>query len=155
LDILNIFSFVHGLVKELVNFISGPPLWLKVSLGSVSRKIETGNKIRELEFYLQMVNEVPSRLIRVDGVTLELPELGIRKVKESFEGRLGSNRHWSQSWPIHLGNDNSQAGLRITIDVTAMNQIPKELLVKLEVKAPKGIQRKKVLKKRLSIPDAR
>lgn len=138
---LGVGSLILGPARAVLKSLSGPPLWLKLDIGSVVRKIETGTKIRGLEFTLQMVNEEPSRPIRVDGVTLVIPFLAGKQEIATFEGRLG-NKHWSQSWPLHLRSD--KAILRMYVP-TSVNNLPESLVVKAVIRIPRGLRRKKVV----------
>jgi len=149
--ILSIANLVLGPAKAALNSLLGAELWLGLDIGSVGRELETGNQVRKLGLTLQMVNERPSRPIRIEGVAIEIPALGCKYDVHAFEGRLG-NKHWSQSWPLHLEND--KAILRTGIDLPDSTHLPDSLKVKAIVLAPKGLRRKKILSKRLNVPDA-
>ena len=142
-------TLILAVARGLRHSLLGHPLWLQLAIGGVTRRVETGDKIHELQFTLQMVNEEPLRPIRVDGVILKIPALRVKSAIMQFDGRLG-NRHWSQAWPIHLRDD--KAILRINVPVDGIVVSP--LAIKAIVSAPKGLRRKRVVSERLVIPGA-
>lgn len=141
---------IPELLGKLVKIFQGPSLYLKADIGgSEVRNLEQGSKLVELTFTLKMVNEEPPKPLRIEGVKLGIPELSNMLDVPRFEGRLG-NKHWEQSWPLHLRND--EANLRIPLNISDVSSIPETLGFKVSVRAPKGIRKVKILKGRLPVP---